>query len=229
MQKVCKKDQSCCRREKRKWREKKEITPVGPPISNIKGSSATQKVKNECMDSKCRLPKEPLSIAVNSNFQNMRTICYMSTVLLLTLAVHAVSSHDPNKMTSYQVISMVPPADVFQIDIASTRGSLDETLSLTDMHAALDKRGGGLIPAGYHPLGYKITPLGERFLEFGPTCLESDVGRLLASIKTKRKTMSVIQTQWLEIVRVSKTGQSMRIYRTLQDLIDFCLAARLID
>lgn len=27
-------------------------------------------------------------------------------------------------------------------------------------------RGGGLIPAGYNPFGYKITPLGEAFLEF---------------------------------------------------------------
>lgn len=104
-----------------------------------------------------------------------------------------------------------------------------ERLSHSGLDQALERRGGGIIPPGYNPFGYKITPLGERFLEFGPTCLESDVGRLLASLKTKRKTMSVIQTQWLEIVRVSKTGQSMRIYRTLQDLIDFCLAARLID
>jgi hypothetical protein len=27
-------------------------------------------------------------------------------------------------------------------------------------------RGGGLIPAGYNPFGYKITPLGQAFLEF---------------------------------------------------------------
>ena len=106
---------------------------------------------------------------------------------------------------------------------------LKERLSQSGLYHVMERRGGGIIPPGYNPFGYKITPLGERFLEFGPTCLESDVGRLLASLKTKRKTMSVIQTQWLEIVRVSKTGQSMRIYRTLQDLIDFCLAARLID
>lgn len=78
-------------------------------------------------------------------------------------------------------------------------------------------------------MGYRITALGERFLEFGTSCLESDVGRLLASLKAKRKTMSSIQTEWLEIVRMSKSGQSMRIYRSLQELIDFCLSARLID
>ena len=88
-------------------------------------------------------------------------------------------------------------------------------------------RGGGILPAGYNPFGYQITVLGEQFLEFGG-CLDTDIGRFLASIK-KRKSMSVIQTQWLEIVRVSKSGQSMRIYRTLQQIIDFCLAARLID
>lgn len=90
-------------------------------------------------------------------------------------------------------------------------------------------RGGGFLPAGYNPFGYKITALGERFLEFGTTCLESDIGRLLASLKSKRKTLATIQTEWLEIVRISKKGQSMRIYRSLQDMIDFCLAARLID
>ena len=90
-------------------------------------------------------------------------------------------------------------------------------------------RGGGFLPAGYNPFGYKITPLGERFLEFGTTCLESDIGRLLASLKSKRKTLATIQTEWLEIVRISKKGQMMRIYRSLQDMIDFCLAARLID
>lgn len=97
-----------------------------------------------------------------------------------------------------------------------------------DFANAIGCRGGGWIPAGYNPMGYKISALGETFLEFGETCLESDVGRFLASIKT-RKTLSTIQSQWLEIVRVSKKGQSMRVYRNLQALIEFCLAARLID
>ena len=84
-----------------------------------------------------------------------------------------------------------------------------------------------MIPAGYNPFGYKITLLGEQFLEFGGS-LESDVGRFLASLK-ERKTMATIKTTWLEIVRVSKKAQSMRIYRVLQELVDFCLKAGLID
>jgi hypothetical protein len=123
----------------------------------------------------------------------------------------------------------IHPLDDYQGDGDMNDENWKERISLSGLDHVLERRGGGIIPPGYNPFGYKITPLGERFLEFGPTCLESDVGRFLASLKTKRKTISVIQTQWLEIVRVSKTGQSMRIYRTLQDLIDFCLAARLID
>ncbi|KAG7348021.1 hypothetical protein IV203_016726 [Nitzschia inconspicua] len=85
----------------------------------------------------------------------------------------------------------------------------------------------GLIPAGYHPLGYQITDLGSKFLQFDGS-LESDVGRFLASLKT-RKRHAAIKDQWLEIVRVSKSGQTMRIYRTLDDLIAFCIKARLLD
>lgn len=87
-------------------------------------------------------------------------------------------------------------------------------------------RGGGLL-AGYNPFGYKITTLGQAFLEFGGS-LDSDVGRLLASLKD-RKTTATIKTAWLEIVRVSKKSQSMRIYRNLEELIDFCLKSGLID
>jgi hypothetical protein len=101
---------------------------------------------------------------------------------------------------------------------------------LTDRKVLLDLRGGGLfLPAGYHPFGYKITPLGEQFLEIHKNCLESDVGRFIASLKNKRKTFSTLQQEWLEIVRVSKSGQIMRIYRTMKDMIEFCIAARLID
>lgn len=89
-------------------------------------------------------------------------------------------------------------------------------------------RGGGMIPAGWHPFGYKITSLGLQYLEFDGS-LETDIGRFLASLKSQRKTFSTIKSQWLEVVRVSKTGQTMRIYRRLPDLIDFCLKARLID
>ena len=87
----------------------------------------------------------------------------------------------------------------------------------------LQCRGGGWIPAGYHPFGYQITELGERFLSFEGS-LDSDLGRFLASVR-ERKSKKTMQSQWLEIVRAAKQGQSMRIYRSLDDLIDFCLKA----
>jgi hypothetical protein len=90
-------------------------------------------------------------------------------------------------------------------------------------------RGGGfsLIPGGYNPFGYKVTELGLEFLEFDGS-LDSDVGRFLASVRV-RKRLADIKSQWLEIVRASKTGQSMRIYRTLDDVIKFCVKAGFLD
>jgi hypothetical protein len=88
--------------------------------------------------------------------------------------------------------------------------------------------GGGLIPAGYNPFGYKITALGEQFLKYEGS-LDSDVGRLLSTLKSQRKTFKTLKDQWLEVVRVSKSGQNMRIYRLLQELVDFCLKAGLLD
>ena len=84
-----------------------------------------------------------------------------------------------------------------------------------------------IIPGGYNPFGYKVTKLGLKFLDFEGS-LDSDVGRFLTSIRA-RKRLADIKAQWLEIVRASKTGQSMRIYRTLDDLIAFCLQAGLLD
>lgn len=90
-------------------------------------------------------------------------------------------------------------------------------------------RGGGyLIPAGYNPFGYKITPLGEEFLKFEGS-LDCDVGRFIASLKKGRKRFTTIKDQWLEVMRVSKSGQNMRIYRTLKDLLQFCIRAGLVD
>lgn len=90
-------------------------------------------------------------------------------------------------------------------------------------------RGGiSLIPAGYNPLGYALTDLGGKFLEFDGA-LECDVGRFLAGLKSGRKRFNTIKEQWLEVVRVSKKGQSLRIYRTLDDLIQFCLQAGFIN
>jgi hypothetical protein len=85
-----------------------------------------------------------------------------------------------------------------------------------------------IIPAGWNPFGYKITSLGLRYLDFDGS-LDGDVGRFLASLKSSRKTIPTVKDQWLEVVRVSKKGQSMRIYRNLEDLFDFCISAGLID
>ena len=91
-------------------------------------------------------------------------------------------------------------------------------------------RGGGqyFIPAGYNPTGYKITATGLEFLAFegSPEC---DVGRFIASLKAGRKRKATLKASWLEIVRVSKTGQAMRIYRNIDDIIKFCIKTGLID
>lgn len=89
-------------------------------------------------------------------------------------------------------------------------------------------RGGWTIfPAGWNPFGYKITKLGEEFLKF-EGCRDCDVGIFLSSLKG-RKRWSTIKQQWLEIVRASKKGQSMRVYRGLEKLLDFGLRAGLVN
>jgi hypothetical protein len=92
-------------------------------------------------------------------------------------------------------------------------------------------------PSGYHPFGYGITDLGRSFLEFDGS-IDSDIGKFLSTFKGgagdgggggKRKSTATMKDQWLEIVRVAKTGQSMRIYRRLDEIIDFCVKAGLLD
>lgn len=92
----------------------------------------------------------------------------------------------------------------------------------------MPRGGGGYLPAGWNPFGYAITELGLEYLNFDGS-LESDVGRFLASMKRGRKKYKVLREQWVEIVRVSKSGQSMRILRKLDDLIAFCLKAGFLD
>jgi hypothetical protein len=108
---------------------------------------------------------------------------------------------------------------------ATTLKSSSFDASHTD--SCLSVRGGGLFPAGWHPLGYKITSVGEAFLSFDGS-LDSDVGRFLGSLK-KRVTKNTLKAYWLEIVRVAKTGQAMRIYRQIDKLLQFCLSAGLIN
>ena len=93
-------------------------------------------------------------------------------------------------------------------------------------------RGGGfglssLVPSGYNPFGYKITELGERFLDFDGS-LDSDVGRFLASART-RKRFDDFKSQWLEIFKISKKEQCTRISENLKELIAFCLKAGFLD
>ena len=95
----------------------------------------------------------------------------------------------------------------------------------------LDLRGGGSLFAGMHPLGIKLTPLGERFLDLHDA-RESDLGRYLASLKGTlkmgRKTKINIKSEWLEVVRFSKTAEATRIYQSLEELYKFSLDAGLI-
>ena len=91
-------------------------------------------------------------------------------------------------------------------------------------HQAIDKIRGGSVFAGWNPLGYGITALGLSFLEFDGS-LDSDVGRFLATFKSGRKRQSQLKQQWLEILRVSKKAQSLRIYRKMDELLQFCVSA----
>jgi hypothetical protein len=84
---------------------------------------------------------------------------------------------------------------------------------------ALALRGG--LFAGLNPLGYKMTALGEQFLEFDGS-RDSDLGRLLSSLKS-RKRHATIKSEWLELMRFSKTGQALRIYKELDAFLAFLL------
>ena len=81
-------------------------------------------------------------------------------------------------------------------------------------------RGGGLL-SGMNPLGYKMTALGEQFLEFDGS-RDSDLGRLLSSLKSSKRHSS-IKSEWLELMRFSKTGQALRVYKELDAFLAFLL------
>jgi hypothetical protein len=135
-----------------------------------------------------------------------RIVCFLLYVNLCFASSHETNSHS---------LWLKPVLDV--------NANAEPTLFV----ASCVPRGGAFLPAGWNPFGYKITPLGEQFLSFDGS-LDSDVGRFLASLKT-RKTAATLKSQWIEIVKVSKTGQTMRIYRMLQDLLNFCVAAGFIN
>ena len=90
----------------------------------------------------------------------------------------------------------------------------------------LHVRGGAML-AGLNPFGYKISERGETFLEYEGS-RDSDLGKLLSSLK-QRKTTSRIKSEWLELMRYSKTGQSVRIYKDLDAMLALLLKMGLID
>lgn len=119
--------------------------------------------------------------------------------------------------------------------------TLTNSCSNSALVMSLLMRGGAAsfnpFPSGYHPFGYGITDLGRSFLEFDGS-IDSDIGKFLSTFKGgagvdggggKRKSTATMKDQWLEIVRVAKTGQSMRIYRRLDEIVDFCLKAGFLD
>jgi len=113
-------------------------------------------------------------------------------------------------------------------DYSNSQGLFTKHLDSSLFSCLTIERGGAWLPAGYNPFGYSISKLGLKFLEFDGS-LDSDVGRFLASLKSGRKNQARLQEQWLEIVRASKSGQALRIYRKMDQLIQFCLMAGLID
>lgn len=121
-----------------------------------------------------------------------------------------------------QTIRLSPAATIStqHTDAACADTALSSVLNIS--------RCGGIFPSGYHPFGYALTELGERFLGFEGS-KESDVGRFLASLKSGRKSKSTLKEQWLEVLRVSKSAQSLRIYRMLDELISFSLKAGFIE
>lgn len=112
---------------------------------------------------------------------------------------------------------------------SSTCGTTTTTSAISSSTALVQLRGGGWLPAGWNPFGYKITDLGEEFLKYDG-CLNSDVGRFLASLRgnSGRKSRAALKQNWVEVVKNTKTGQPMRIWRQLDDLIAFCLKAGFI-
>jgi hypothetical protein len=114
--------------------------------------------------------------------------------------------------------------------LSSMRSQTSEKETISEDSVSQVSRGGAswrLIPAGWNPFGYKLSELGEEFLNF-EGALDCDVGRFLASLR-ERKRLHTLKGQWLEVVRVAKTGQAMRIYRNIDDLLRFCLRTGLIN
>jgi hypothetical protein len=164
-----------------------------------------------------------VSLSIASAAHGVSSVGMVRDMAKLSSEVHILVDDRPTTTTSSSSGSDSCADDRTTHDPATRRTDLSKA-------AVVSLRGGGgsIFPAGWNPMGYKITPLGERFLSMGDS-LSCDVGRFLASLKSNRKRRSILKDSWLEIVRASKTGQAMRIYRTIDDLLDFCLQAGLVD
>ena len=175
--------------------------------------------------SKQSLPPEYFSVIANS-----RRIMYeFGSICMAPVKKHSRQSVTPTvtkttilKITVLLIVGLSLPS-------LSSAGHNPNLFTVSNVGTnPLFIRGGGVLPAGYNPFGYKITSLGERYLGYDGS-LDSDIGRFLSSVKVKRKSLKDLKSEWVEIVKVSKKGQSMRIYRSLDDLIDFCLKAGFLD
>lgn len=156
-----------------------------------------------------------------------KSILNMQSLLLFTLiwftTIHARSVVDVSSSRTHS------DSVEYNNVAVGRRTTYDKANKISTILAIDSLRGGAyLLPAGWNPLGYKITALGEQFLSLGDS-LECDVGRFIASLKANRKRRSTIKDSWLEIVRASKKGQAMRIYRSIDELLDFCIKTGLID
>ena len=151
------------------------------------------------------------------------------SVLAIILVVASCESKNPPVFRKPYCLSTRSPASLRVSPRTTTEANLLPSDLPTSLSHTLDiPRGGSWLPAGYHPYGYGITDLGLEFLKFEGS-LDSDIGRFLASLKTGRKKRIVLREQWVEVVRVSKKRQSMRILRTLDDLFEFCIHVGFID
>lgn len=161
-----------------------------------------------------------------------KVLCFMIVCSLLIVSESIQQTRF--KRFRKSVFRFPPPSSSCAVDWTNfTYCSPNQYKKKISCSVAIDRmvripRGGGYIPAGWNPFGYFITPLGLKFLEFDGS-LDSDIGRFLASLKSGRKKRSALREQWLEIVRVSKSGQSMRILRRLDDLIEFCIKAGFLE
>ena len=158
-----------------------------------------------------------------------RTILISITVLCCFSSASSASNASPPKYWPQALVQSSIQASSLSLSSSVLPSSQDAIERFNEEICLRVPRGGdSWLPAGRHPLGYKITKLGHEYLTYEGS-MDGDIGRFLAGLKKQRRSFSSIKEQWLEIVRVAKTGQSSRIYRKLDELIAFCLKAGFID